>query len=171
MGSGALRNRSERNFRIGVDAALQPGEEGIVGTPMELPEKPGSCRIDTCFPSDLPETVEEHVDNDNIGVQTVNSRRNDEVELKSMNPAAPRAHNPIQKKPGKKLQKVGTRDGRNFMPKDSAGIPRACGGGLRQRETFNALGVKMNLAMLVAREVLQHLGESTLGAMPAINER
>jgi hypothetical protein len=42
---------------------------------------------------------------------------------------------------------------------------------LRQGEIFNALGVEMNLAMLVARKAFQQFGKRALGAVPAIDER
>ena len=108
---------------------------------------------------------------DNIGIQTVNSWRNDQVEPKSVNPAIPRAENPIQQEPGEKSQEMRAGNGRNSMPKDGAGILRAWAGGLRQREIFNTLGIEMNLTMFVAREALELFGKRALGAMPAIDER
>jgi hypothetical protein len=41
---------------------------------------------------------------------------------------------------------------------------------LIEGKVFNALGVKMDLAMLVARETLEQFGERALRAVPAINE-
>jgi hypothetical protein len=42
---------------------------------------------------------------------------------------------------------------------------------LSQREILNALGIEVNLAMLVARQTFQQFGKRALGAMPTVNER
>jgi len=138
---------------------------------MEPPEKSWFCSIAKVFARKFAEAMEERMNYDNIGIQRVDSCRQDEVEPKAMNPAIPRAENPIQQEPREKLQKMGTRDGRNLMPEDGAGIFWAWPGGLGQRKIFNALSIKMNFTMLVQREALQQFGKSALGAMPAINER
>jgi hypothetical protein len=138
---------------------------------MEAPEEPGTCRISLLIAREVLEAIKERVNDDDVGIQTVNSWRDDEVEPKSMDPATPRAENPIHQKPDEKLQKMGTWEGRNFVPKDGLGIPSARPGWLRQREIFNALSIKMNLTMSVPREAFEQFGESALGAMSAINER
>jgi hypothetical protein len=114
--------------------------------------------------------VEERVNDDNIGIQTINSRRENEVKAGSVDPAIPRAAEGIQEKPGEKFQKMGTGEGRNFMPEDGSGVLRASGAWLIQREALNALGIKMDLAMLFAGQAFQEFGESTLRAMTAIHE-
>jgi hypothetical protein len=138
---------------------------------MQPPEKPWFCRIGKAFASQFAEAMEERMNNDDIGIQTVNSWREDEVEPKSMDPAIPRAENPIHQEPGEKLQKMGTRDGRNFTPEGGPGIFWAWPGWFGQREIFNALSIKMNLTMLAPREALEQFGKRALSAMPAINER
>ena len=114
--------------------------------------------------------MEERVNDDNIGVKTVNSRRNDKVEPKSMDPAIPREPDGIQEKPGEKLQEMRTGDGRNFMPDDRPGVLGVCDTWLRKRKVFNALGIEMNLAMLLAHEAFQQFGKRALRAMPAVKE-
>jgi hypothetical protein len=111
------------------------------------------------------------VNDDDIGVQTVNSRRNDKIEPKSVDPAIPRAADGIQEKPGEELQEMGTGNGRNSMPDDRAEFLRVSNTWLIEGKVFNALGIEMNLAMLFAREAFQQFGEGALRAMPAVNER
>jgi len=37
---GALGNGDDRNFRVGVDAALQSSHKSVVNAPMEPPKRP-----------------------------------------------------------------------------------------------------------------------------------
>jgi len=114
--------------------------------------------------------MEERVNNDNIGVQTINARRKNEVASNSAHPTIPSAANPIQQEPSEKLQNMGTRDGGNFMPDNALGVLRASDAGLSQFEAFNALRIKVNLAMLIMRQAFQQLGKRALRTVPAINE-
>ncbi len=137
---------------------------------MEPPKQTGPCRNEIFFARKFLKAMEERVDDDNIGVQTVNSRRNDKVEPNSMDPAIPRAADGIQEKPGEKLQEMRTRDGRNIVPDDRPGVLGECNTWLRKRKVFNALGIEMNLATLFAREAFQQFGKRALRAMPAVKE-
>src|SRR5260370_40364612 len=98
--------------------------------------------------------MEKGVNDANFDVQTVNSGRNDEIEPKSVGPSVPCAADGIQKKPDEKLQKMGSRDGRNLMSDDGPGALRASNGWESQRKALNALGQQMNLAMVHASEVV-----------------
>jgi len=137
---------------------------------MEPPKKTGPCRIEVLFARKFLEAMEKRVNHDDISVQTVNSGRNDKVEPKPTDPAIPRAANRIQEKPGEELQEMGTGNGRNFMPDDGAGFLRVCSARFIEGKVRNALGVKMNLTVIVAREAFQQLRERALCAMPAVNE-
>jgi hypothetical protein len=138
---------------------------------MQLPRKTGLSRIEVLFARKFLEAMEERVNDDDIGVQTVDSGRNDKIEPKSVDPAIPRAADGIQKKPGEELQEMGAGNGRNFMPDDRAGFLLVSNTWLIEGKIFNALGIEMNLAMLFAREAFQQFGEGALRAMPAVNER
>jgi hypothetical protein len=138
---------------------------------MEPPRKTGLSRTEVLLVRKLLEAIEKSVNDDDIGVQTVNSRRNDKIEPKSADPAIPRAADGIQEKPGEELQEMGTGNGRNFMPDDRAGFLRVSNAWLIEGKIFNALGIEMNLAMLFAREAFQQFGERALRAMPAVYER
>jgi hypothetical protein len=137
---------------------------------MKPPKKPGSCRIEVLFARKFLEAMEERVNDDDVGVQTVNSGRNDKVEPNPVDPAIPRAADRIQEKPGEELQEMGTGNGRNSMPYDRAGFLRMCNTRFIEGKLCNALGIKMNFTMLVARKAFQQLGERALRAMPAVNE-
>ena len=65
---------------------------------------------------------------------------------------------------------MGTGDGRNLMPEDRAGVLCSHNARLSQRKALDALGVQMNLAMLVAREAFEQFGKRAFRAMAAINE-
>ena len=56
------------------------------------------------------------------------------------------------------------------MPDDRAGSLRVWDTGLNYGKAINALGVEMNLAMLIAREALQQFGKGALRPMTAVNE-
>jgi hypothetical protein len=58
---------------------------------MEPPRKTGLSRTEVLLVRKLLEAIEKSVNDDDIGVQTVNSRRNDKIEPKSADPAIPRA--------------------------------------------------------------------------------
>src|SRR5260370_42354540 len=65
---------------------------------------------------------------------------------------------------------MGTRDARNSMPNDPARICRLHGRGAVECKVLDTLGVKMDFAMLVARETLKKFGESALRAMAPVNK-
>jgi hypothetical protein len=65
---------------------------------------------------------------------------------------------------------MGTGDGTNFMPNDRSGALRLRNAWLSQRKAFDALGVKMDLALVDVGEALQQFGKRALRAMPPINE-
>jgi len=87
-----------------------------------------------------------------------------------MDPAIPSAAKRIQEEPDKKLQEMRAGNGRNFVPDDGPGVLRAWNTSWSQCKALDALGIKMNLAMLLARQPFQQFGKSTLRAMPAIDE-
>ena len=65
---------------------------------------------------------------------------------------------------------MGTGDGTNFMPNDRSGALRLRNAWLSQRKAFDALGVKMDLALVDAGEALQQFGKRAFGAVPAVNK-
>jgi hypothetical protein len=56
------------------------------------------------------------------------------------------------------------------MPEDRAGVLRASDTRLSKGKALRALRIKMNFAMLVARETLEKFGERALRAMAAVDE-
>jgi hypothetical protein len=137
---------------------------------MEVPEEPWLCGIGLLIARELLKTMEKHVNDDDVSIQTIDSGRKNEVETSSVDPAIPRPANGIQEKPSNKLEEMGTGDGGNSMPKDGPGVPRVRVAWVSQLEALNALGIKMNLAMLLAREAFQQFRKRTLRAMTAIDK-
>src|SRR6266852_2425364 len=138
---GALGNSGERNFGVRINAALQASKKGVVGAAMELPKKAGSWQRAVVLARKFLEAMEERVNEDNVSVQTVNSRRKNKVEAQSMDQAIPRTTERIQEKPDDKLQDMGTGAGRDFMPDDRAGVLLACNTRRSKGKALNALGI------------------------------
>ena len=138
---------------------------------MEAPEETRICSIGLPIAREFLEAAKERVNDDDICIQAVDARRKNEVETNSVDPAIPRPAGEIQKKPGKKLEEMWTADGWNSMPEDGPRVRQARFAQLSQRETLNALSIKMNLTMLVPREAFQQFGKSALRAMTTIDER
>jgi len=118
----------------------------------------------------LLKTLEERVNEDDVRVQAVDSRRKNKVEPQSMDHAIPGTAERIQEEPGDKLEEVGAGHGRNPVPEDRSGLVRGSGTGLGKREALDMLGVEMNFAMVLAGEALEEFGKRALRAMAAVNE-
>jgi len=137
---------------------------------METSEKLGPCRIVDLIVRKVLEATKERVNDDDIGVQTINSRRKKEVEAKSMNPPIPRVADRIQEKPREELEEMRTGKRRDFVPNDHTGVLRACDAWWGKRKVLNALGIEMNLAMLVAGKAFQHFCKGAFRAVAAVNK-
>ena len=137
---------------------------------MEASKKLGPCQIESLGERKFLEAMEKRVNDDNVGVQTINSGRKDKVEPKSMDPAIPKATDPVQQEPGEKLQELRAGHGWHSMPDDRSRVLRACVAWLSNGKIFNALGVEMNLAKFFASEAFQQFGNGTLSTVPAVNE-
>ena len=99
--------------------------------------------------------MEEYVDEDDIGVQAVDSRRKNEVKSKPANPAIPRAANGIQEQPSKEVQQVESRDGRHAMPDNGAATGLDGSAWLLKDQILNPLRIKMNLAKIFLRKAFE----------------
>jgi hypothetical protein len=151
--------------------ALPRRKKGVVGAAMELPKKAGAWRSVPLFARQFLETMEEGVNEDDVSVQTVDSRRKNKVEPQSVDQAIPRPAEGIEEEPRDELKEVGTWRGRDFVPEDRSRLLRDVDTRLSKREAFNALGVEMNFAMLMAGEALEQLGQSAFRAMAAVHKR
>lgn len=92
---------------------------------MKPPENPGFCRIHRLFASQFSEAMENNVDDHHIGIEAINSGREHEIEMESVDAAIPGAADGIQKQPEDEFRQVRARHGRDFVPKDRSGIFRA----------------------------------------------
>lgn len=85
MHRGARGNGGESNARIAVNAALEAGEESVVGAAMSAAK--GTERVKrrlALVVRELPQAVEDGVDDDDVRVQAVDARGENEVKLKMM---------------------------------------------------------------------------------------
>ena len=87
-----------------------------------------------------------------------------------MDPAIPSTAKRIQEEPDKKLQDMRAGNGRNSVPGDGPGVLRAWNTSWSQCKALDALGIKMNLAMLFTGKAFEQFGERALRAMAAVNE-
>jgi hypothetical protein len=92
------------------------------------------------------EAAKNGVDEDDIGIETIDSGGKYEIEAEAVKKVIPSATKPVQQKPGKKLQEMGARDGRDSAPKQGAGVRIAGFGTIRKSEILDALSVEMNFA-------------------------
>jgi len=137
---------------------------------MESPQKPGPWYFRHFLAPKLPEAMEQRVNEDHISIQTVDSRRNDQVEPEFMDPAIPRAADRIQAKPRGKLQKLRAGKGRNLVPEERAGILRPLLRGRIKVEVLDAPGVEMDFTMHPAREPFEQFGERAFRSVVAIDK-
>jgi hypothetical protein len=166
----SLRDSRQSDFRISVDAPFQVGKKSVIGAPMKTTKKTQAGGLRLFVAGKFQEAMEKSVNDDQIRVETIYPRRENEIKAQSMSPSIPSATNGVQKKPAEKLQEMRTRDARNSMPNDPARICRPHGRGAVECKVLDTLGVKMDFAMLVARETLEKFGERALRAMAPVNK-
>jgi hypothetical protein len=90
QGGGTRGDGGKRNFRVRVNQPLQSSQKRAVGAPMKSPKKTGPSCIEVFFVRRFLEAMEQGVNDDNIGIQTVDSRGKNDVELKPFGPALAR---------------------------------------------------------------------------------
>ena len=71
---GALGDGGEGNVRVRVDAALQSCQKSVVSAAMETPKKPRPGGFEFFFAGNFLESMEQHVNDDDIRVETVDPR-------------------------------------------------------------------------------------------------
>lgn len=76
----------------------------------------------------------------------------------------------IQEKPADKLHNMRAWNGRYSVPHYSAGFLRMWSGQFSQGQPLDTLGIKVNLAIFLARQAFQQFGESALRAVAPVNE-
>lgn len=166
---GAQRYSGQRNLWARVKPTFQARQQAVVRAAME-PQKPTGCwDFGLVFPRELLEPAEQGVDDDNIGVEAVDTGRKYEIEAKPLDRAIPGAPQRIQKKPAEKLKEMRAGNRRNPVPEDDTRGFRTRRLDPDERQVFHTLGVQMDFAMVVAGETLELFGEGTLRAMPAVN--
>src|ERR1041385_2261640 len=101
----------EGNFRAGVDEAPQPGQKKIVGTPVETPEETRFSSF-VCVAGKIPQAMKKRMDQDDVRAKAIDTRRENEIEMQSVNGAIPSAAGCVQKQPEQELQQMRSRHSR-----------------------------------------------------------
>lgn len=119
---------------------------------METPESPGGTGFQFFHASHFPEAMEQRMNKDDVRVETIDSRRQNQVTANAVDPAIPSAAKRIQEKPREELQELRPGNRRNLVPDNRASS--AASGGTIKRKIFNALRIEMDFTLLVARKPL-----------------
>jgi hypothetical protein len=136
---------------------------------MDTSKKPGSSGCLCLLSSKFSQAMKERVHDDDVRVETIDSRRKDEIEAQSAYPA-PSPTKRIKHNPEQELQYVRTGNRRHLVPGDAA-LPCAVRGGVAGDKFLYALGIKVNFATVIAGEAFQQFSECALCAVPAIYKR
>jgi hypothetical protein len=96
----SLGDSRESDLRIGVDATFQTGKKSVIGAPMKTTKKTQAGGLGMFVAGKFQQAMEKSVNDDQIRVETIYSRRENEVKAQSMSPSVPSAANGVQKKPG-----------------------------------------------------------------------
>lgn len=93
-----LRNRGKSNMRVAVDAALEESKHAVIQCAMKSSQS-GRSGLFVKFR----EAAKDGVDEDDIGVETIDAGGEYEIEAEAVKKAVPNATKPVQPKPKRKL--------------------------------------------------------------------
>ena len=111
------------------------------------------------------------MNNNNIRVQAVDSRRQDEIDGGAAQESINVANTPICNKPPNKANKVRAANGGNLVPEDRADRFVVSSIWRLYLKIRDALRIEVYFAMMPSRQSLEQLGQGAFGAMAAIDER
>src|SRR5215467_7795162 len=89
--------------------------------------------------SQFAQAMKEHMHEDHVCVEAVDSRGENQIEMQIVDCLIPEAGNHIQNQPQEKPEKVRARNRRNFVPDDTS-LLGSLGGRPPGREILDALG-------------------------------
>ena len=115
--------------------------------------------------------MEKGVNNDNVGVRTINSGGQDKIERSAAEGGVRPTPQAVEIKPANKLQQMRSPDERDFVPEDASGPGRENSAGMIDGKSLDAIRVKMNFAVVCARKTFQQFGKCSLRPMTAVYER
>lgn len=119
---------------------------------------------------ELPKPVEHHVNDDDVGIKAIETRRYDNIERKAAESAMPPSKNAIRRHPSEELHQMRARNRGNLVPEDRTRFAGTRHLRIVKRETFRAARVKMNLAVVVVGQALKQFRQGALGAVSPVNE-
>ena len=107
---------------------------------------------------------------DDVRVQSIDSRRKHGIEPYPMKQFIPQPENPVYDDPKEKLQDMRTRDLRYAMPNHAS---RGFGGMAVESvdgKVLHVLGVQVNLTRMVTNQSFEQFSECPLGAVASIDK-
>jgi len=138
---GPLRDRRERDVTIGIDAPLKGGQQPVISSPMETPGESRFCeRIVRFFTREFSQPMKQGMNNDDIGIQAVDSGRQDQIERGIAEKSVVPAQKPIRGEPTQELQEMWATYRGHLVPPDGACFPSSRNIRMIHRNIFNALG-------------------------------
>jgi len=140
-------------------------QKSVVHSPVQTAQPAGMVRF-----LQLRNAMKNGVHQNQIRIESVDSRREDDLGLFSARELLPPTGQSIQTKPGEKLHEVRSGKRADAMPSDLAAfLCPACG---VQREAYvaDALRVEFNFIFVIGGEAVHQFGDCALGAVLAIDE-
>lgn len=137
-----------------------------------MAKETGSCvYMRILFPRHFLKTVEQRVHHDDIRLETVNARGDDQIEGRGAPEAVPQTQKAVCREPAYKFKKVRPRQAGNPVPINFPRLFGAPGGGSTDSDILDALRIEMNLAIMTPRQSLEQFGQGAFRAVAAIHER
>jgi hypothetical protein len=170
---GARGHRAQSYTGLGVNTALETSQQRIVEAPVSKTETTGggSSWNGTLLARQLLQTMEKRVNDNYIGVGTVDTGGKDEIETEAAESRRCPTRKAIEEKPrdvGEEQWRAGDRG--NWMPEDDSLCALVMRGPARYGKIFDTLGEEMNFAPIVAGQPLEQFGDRAFRAMTAIDK-
>lgn len=169
---GSPRNGGKRDPGIGVNPALQSGQQRVINAPVQPSEKIAvRCRGVLFFAGKLLQSMEKRMNDYHIRMQAIDSWRQNKIAGHGAKCPMPPSQKPVQEHPREELSHMRARDGRNLMPKNGARFRSATRLRLAYSKISDALRIKVDLATVILGEPFEQFRESALRTMATIDKR
>jgi len=156
-----------------VYAALKPPGQSIIEAAMEelRPTSRGRVAEEQLRLHSLVEFFKHNMNLNHIRVPSIDPRRKHQVGRKFLKSDIPPPLERICNEPPHVLNQVRSWDGDNTVPTDiaSPGLRRLIQ--WREEEVLNALGIQMNLTVVISCKALDKFRNDALGSVPLVKER
>src|SRR5882724_955952 len=169
--SGALRDGGQCGPAIGIETAFERRQQSIVGATMQVAKRFWLRGVDGRFlEREFVEPVEYGVNDDDIGIPTIDAWRQDQVERETAENTMRPAKKVIGDHPTQKSYQVRTGNRGDFVPNQDSTLGGALCFAIGQSQILDALGVEVDFAVIVVCQALEKFRESAFGAVAAVDE-